>query len=243
MERLFSTVLLSALYAALCFSQIEVKRERVFAGDELCGYINGGADLYYEYGFQELVTRDIVYKGEEFTVDVFTMDSPLTAFGIYSVLVGDCSRIDSLGRFDCLSEHQLQAVDGNNYVSIVSRSGSAAARKAADELYRIFVSDGHTGIRLPAQLTHMVRTFSGTVKYMRGRTAVSHVNPSLLELLEGIDNFEVWHVENADQNNLALFLLQSSRNSSLLQRRIPRENIIRRGELFVMMKIILILQD
>ena len=220
----------------LGFSQIEVKNERVFTGTALYGFMNGGADLYYEYGFKELVSREITYKGEEFTVDIFTMDTELNAFGIYSILAYKCLRADSLGQFDCLTKYQLQAVDGNAYVSIVFQSGSSAARKAADELYQMFVADGTTGIRVPNQLMYMVKSYSGTVKYLRGKLAVNNVQSSLLELLDGIENYEIWHVENADQNNLILFLLESSKDCNLLQKKIPKETIIRKGEKFVMMK-------
>jgi len=236
MSKYLLTIILSAFYLINGFSQIEVKNERVFTGTALYGFMNGGADLYYEYGFKELVSREIVYNDEEFTVDIYTMDTPLNAFGIYSIHAYKCLRADSLGRFDCLSKYQLQAVDGNAYVSIVFQSGSSVARKGADELYRMFVTEGKTGIHIPNQLMYMVKTYSGTVKYMKGKLAVNNVQSSLIELLDGIDSYEIWHVENADQKNLALFLLQSGKDCNLLQKRIPKENIIRKGEKFVMMK-------
>ena len=236
MKRFFLTAFLSAFCIIAGFSQIEVKRERTFTGAALYGFMNGGADLYYEYGFKELVSREIIYKGEEFTVDVYTMATPLDAFGIYSIHAYKCLRADSLGKFDCLSKYQLQAVDGNNYVSIVFPSGSNAARKAADELYQMFVADGKTGIRLPGQLTYLATNRSGTIKYMKGKLAVNNVQPSLTELLEGIDSYEIWYVENADKENLILFLVKTSKDSNLLQKRVPGEKIIRKGDRFVMMK-------
>ena len=234
--------LTSAIFAIFCavsgFAQMEVKNERTFTGTALYGFMNGGADLYYEYGFKELVSREIVYKGEEFTVDIFTMETPLDAFGIYSILVYKCLRADSLGRFDCQSKYQLQAVDGNSYVSIVFQSGSNAARKAADELYRIFVADGKTGIRIPAQLTYMATSGSGTVKYMKGKLGVDNVQPSLADLLEGIGNYEIWYVKNTDnKDDVILFLLQTGKDCTLLQKKISKEKIIRKGEKFVLMKV------
>ena len=236
MKKYLITIVLLIFCISAGFSQIEVKRERTFTGAALYGFMNGGADLYYEYGFKELISREIIYKGEEFTVDIYTMDTPLNAFGIYSIHAYKCARADSLGRFDCQSKYQLQAVDGNNYVSIVFHSGSNAARKAADELYQTFVADGKTGIRLPAQLTYMATYSSGTMKYMKGKLGVNNVQYTLNELLEGIDSYEVWYVENADKDNLVLFLLQATKDNNLLQKRIPGEKIIRRGEKFVMMK-------
>ena len=238
MNKYFLSIILSACYVGLGFGQMEIKNERTFTGTALYGFMNGGADLYYEYGFKELVSREIAYKGEEFTVDIYTMDTPLNAFGIYSILAYKCLRTDSLGRFDCLSKYQLQTVDGESYLSIVFQSGSSAARKAADELYRIFVSNEKTNIRIPSQFMYLVNSYSGTLKYMRGKLGVNNVEPELLELLEDINNYEIWYAENPDtKDRLALFFLQDSKNCNLLQKRMPKENIIRRGEKFVMMKL------
>src|SRR5215469_7216798 len=128
-HKFLTSVILAIFCATSGFAQMEIKNERTFAGSALYGFMNGGADLYYEYGFKELVSREIVFKGEEFTVDIYTMETPLDAFGIYSIHAYKCLRADSLGRFDCQSKYQLQAVDGNDYVSIVFQSGSNAARK------------------------------------------------------------------------------------------------------------------
>ena len=236
MKKYLLTVLMSVLFAGICFSQMEIKRERTFTGTALYGFMNGGADLFYEYGFKELISRDIQYKGEEFTVDVYTMDTPLDAFGIYSIHAYKCLRTDSLGRFDCLSKYQLQAVDGNNYVSIVFRSGSNAARKAAAEIYQVFVADGKTGIRFPSQLTYLATYRSGTIKYMKGKLGVSNVQPSWIDMLHDMGSYEIWYVENTDRDNLLLLLFQAVKDCTLLQKRIPGEKIIRRGDKFVMMK-------
>ena len=237
MNNFFVTMILSVLWFGTGFAQMEVKTERTFTGTALYGFMNGGSDLYYEYGFKELISREIIYKGEEFTVDLYTMDTPVNAFGIYSIHTYKCLRADSLGRFDCQSKYQLQAVDGNTYVSIVFQSGSSAARKKADELYQIYVIEGKTGISIPKQLSLMVNSISGTVKYMKGKLGVNNVQSSLTELLEGIGGYEIWYVDNAsEKDNIILFLLQHSKDCSLLQKRIPKGNIIRKGEKFVLIK-------
>ena len=235
MKNFFLTIL-AFFCAGTCLAQIEIKSEQTITGTSLYDFLNETADLYNEYGFMELTSSEIVYKGEEFTVNIYTMDSPMNAFGIYSMHANQCMRVDSLGRFDCQSKNHLQAVDGNNYVSIEFRSGSAAARKIADELYTMFVTDGKTGIRLPSQLMYMATSISGKVKYVKGNLGMNNLQSSLTELLKDIDNYEIWYVENDDKDNLILFLFQTSKDCNLLQKRIPNEKIIRKGERFVMMK-------
>jgi len=231
----FGAMAFSIFCAGFCFAQVEIKNERVFTGTALYGFMNGGADLYYEYGFKELVSHEIRYKNEDFTVDIYSMNTPLDAFGIYSINVFKCLRADSLGRFDCLSKYQLQAVDGNRYVSIVFQSGSNTASKAADELYQIYITGGKDGVTIPGQLTYMAASGSGTVKYMKGKLGLNNIQSSSADLLEGMSGYEVWYVENTD-NFVVLFLLQSSKDCALLQKKIPKEKIIRKGEKYVLMK-------
>ena len=74
----------------------EVKRERVFTGTGLYGFMNGGADQFLEYGVSKLVTRDVVYKGNEYTIDIYDMPTAEDAFGIYSLHIFKCSFYDKI---------------------------------------------------------------------------------------------------------------------------------------------------
>ena len=64
-------------------------------------------------GWQMSRARDVVYEGQEYTVEIYDMPTPEDAFGIYSLHVFRCQRADTLGCIDCLSPYQLQAVAGN----------------------------------------------------------------------------------------------------------------------------------
>jgi len=225
-----TTLIVSVLYVVTAFSQIQVKNERRFAGAALYGFMNGGADLYYEYGFSELVTREIEYKNEDFTVDVYTMDTPLNAFGIYSIHAWRCLRADSLGRFDCCSQYQLQAVHGDKYISIVFHSGSNAARKAADELYQMFATGENKEINIPAQIEKQNAALSGMLKYLKGKLGINNVQPLFEELIDGLEYFEIWYIDYAGaSHNIALFVLHDKNDYNILKKRISEEIIIDSG--------------
>lgn len=129
---------------------VQVKRERVFTGSGLYGFMNGGAEQFLEYGVSRLTARDVVYKGEDYTLEIYEMPSPEDAFGIYSLHIFKCERTDVLGCIDCLSPYQLQAVVGNKYVSVVFPSGSSAAKDAVDELIRLYLPmDGKEAPQIP----------------------------------------------------------------------------------------------
>lgn len=176
--------------------EAEVKRERVFTGTGLYGYMNGGAEQFLEYGVNKLVTRDVVYRGEEFTVDIYDMPSPEEAFGIYSLHVFRCKRADTLDCIDCLSRYQLQAAAGSRYVSVVFPSGSAKAERLADELIRLYIPlEGQPRPQIPGDL-QADRPYSGRLKYLKGPISVSGVSASLSALLKEIRYEGVWFVSD-----------------------------------------------
>ena len=56
-----------------------------YAGEDLFLYINGGAEIYHEYGFKQVVVQD--YKnanGRSLSVEIYEMENPEAAYGIYS---------------------------------------------------------------------------------------------------------------------------------------------------------------
>ena len=67
MKGLLLTCLLCLSISWLEAQEMTVKRERVFTGTGLYGYMNGGAEQFLEYGVTKLTARDLEYNGEEYT--------------------------------------------------------------------------------------------------------------------------------------------------------------------------------
>ncbi len=69
------------------FESLSIKRTaepRLFVGNDLWEYINGGAELYHLYGFVEVATADYSADETKMIVDIYAFDTPLNAFGLYS---------------------------------------------------------------------------------------------------------------------------------------------------------------
>ena len=57
----------------------------IYVGDDLYVFINGGAEIYHEYGFNKVVYNEYKDKNENsINVEIYEMKSPESAFGIYS---------------------------------------------------------------------------------------------------------------------------------------------------------------
>ncbi len=107
-----------------------------YAGRALFGYINGGAELYLEYGFRKLGRQEVLHSNEKFVVEIYQMAGPNEAYGIFSVQRFKCVPVDSLSPNTCLSRYQLQAVAGDCYLNIVNETGSPAAQKGSVHIFR-----------------------------------------------------------------------------------------------------------
>ena len=66
---------------------IEVSGEsKLYVGDDLFDLINGGAELYHEFGFVEVLVTEILIQGTDpLKVEIYDMGSPEAAWGIYSM--------------------------------------------------------------------------------------------------------------------------------------------------------------
>jgi len=59
-------------------------KPNLYFKNQLCDYINGGAEIFLEYGFDTLVTQEYSFKNKSITLEIYKMETPESAFGIYS---------------------------------------------------------------------------------------------------------------------------------------------------------------
>ena len=178
----------------------DIGREEVFVGGALWGLINGGADLYYEYGFDRMALQEIEWQGEEFRLELYRMESPVAAFGIFSVSVHGCEAGGPVRTGDCLNRFQYQLYSGNYYLSLINYSGSDKARKLSVDIGSVVASaSGDIRVDLPGLFRQdMFKEIIDEVKVIRGILGVQNVLPHLASLYEGLDDYTVWYIELED---------------------------------------------
>ncbi len=103
-----------------------VAREQTFEGKALYGYIDGGAELYFEYGFRRAVVQEIVSETLHVHLEIFEMISGESAAGIFSVTSRGCAPDRILWSFTCASRFHAQEARGRYYVRAANVSGAPA---------------------------------------------------------------------------------------------------------------------
>ena len=208
---------------------IIVKKERIFTGTGLYGFMNGGADLFLEYGIKKLTTRDLVYMNEEYILDIYEMPTPEDAYGIYSIHVFRCTQADVDNEINCISTYQYQTVKSNLYVSLVFSSGTDKAKSNAKDVIHHYIADiEDEQISFPEQLqTNVPKPYSGKLKFLRGPISFSGAQLSLAKTLEGIKTNGAWFFpSDKEGENRALILFNDTDTTNSIREKIEIDNIV-----------------
>jgi len=86
-------------------------------------YNSSRMDVLTEFGFNSLLVQELSIGHEKIKAEIYQLDSPESAFGIYSLSVISCDKRDTLFPFDCVSGFSYQFAYGNLYVVVTSESG------------------------------------------------------------------------------------------------------------------------
>jgi len=155
-----------------------------FPGQSLFGHINGGAELFLEYGFRELVVFRFTPLGgrldREIVLEVYAMESAREAFGIFSLKrTGAEPTSDRQRALNWVEVEQAAFVLGSLYVNILAANctidetaGFAAGAEVALSAGRAVPEAGFTG--LPAG-----GLMPGTERFIKGAVAASAESPFL----------------------------------------------------------------
>lgn len=209
----------------------EILRERSFKGKALYGFMNGGSDLYYEYGFVKLDALDVIYKGEEFSVEVYEMDSPENAFGIYSIHAFDFFLRDTVFKYCNFSDYLAQAVIGNYYYSIVYQSPHKGVNeKVVDIINFLFdVSYGNISqeVVIPQIAIDNSNGVTGEIKMMSGPLSIMNGASQLYDYLKGIEEFKVWFFsDKRKEMKNALLVFKNEEDVRFVRDRMPQKQVI-----------------
>jgi len=195
--------------------------------------MNGGADQFLEFGVQRLTVRDIIFADEKYTIEVYELPTPEDAFGIYSVHTFKCACADTLGKINCFSPYQLQAVIENNYVSVVFPSGSDSAGKKAYEIIDILFPDSNSKTLHIPDILNQNTPFSGQLKFIKGPLSLSKASFSLSDLIKDIPYHGIWFISEKKTGTYKALILADNNNIEIIRGLRASENILEYGDSFI----------
>jgi hypothetical protein len=156
-----------------------------YVGDDLFVYINGGAEIYHEHGFDRIEIRDYSRGGERVTAELYTMGG--SAYGIYSYARSQSGEPVDIGAGGTVAEYYLHFWSGPYLVAVTSPSASPDSRAAVVEVGRGIganLADAGEVPRLMALLPGN-DCVAGSEIYVAGPIGLNSAAPIVAELFQG----------------------------------------------------------
>ncbi|MGE5354402.1 MAG: DUF6599 family protein [Acidobacteriota bacterium] len=172
----------------------EILRNDYFDGKSLWGYIDGGADVYLEYGFSRLRLQEVNYKNHHFKLEIYRMKDPSAAFGIFSISRFKCAPSDSLPGLNCISNYQTLAAKDCYYISAINDNGTREEISLSKELVGIITSKiTQDSIAVPGLFKKDVfQPYLGELKLFHGKLGVQNGFPAWSDQFDRYGKFSMY---------------------------------------------------
>jgi hypothetical protein len=109
-----------------------------YRGEKLFEMIDGGAEMYHEYGFSQVLRADYENKnGHTITLELYEMADSAAAFGIYSSNSGNSGQSVAIGQEAILSGYYLNFWKGQLFVTVIGSDSDPATIQGLLNLARM----------------------------------------------------------------------------------------------------------
>jgi hypothetical protein len=151
-----------------------------YEGEDLYAYIDGGAEIYQEYGFRRVILQDYKNaKGKSVSLEIFEMETPAAAFGMFSFKRSGSGKVITLGAGAELEAYYLNFWKGRFLVTL---TGFDEAPETVDGLTAI-AEIVDSKIRDAGDVPGLVGALPakglrpGSVKYLKGLLGLNNIYP------------------------------------------------------------------
>jgi hypothetical protein len=142
-----------------------------FEGEDLYTYINGGAEIYQEYGFRRVVVQDYENpQGKSVSLEIFEMETPAAAFGMFTFKRSGGGKTLALGAGAELEAYYMNFWKGRFLVTLTGFDEAAETLEGLTAIGRIVDSALPEGREAPGLVAALPAEGlrPGSVKYLKG---------------------------------------------------------------------------
>ncbi|MGB8953293.1 MAG: DUF6599 family protein [Candidatus Aminicenantales bacterium] len=168
-------------------------RPQEYRGDDLFLYIDGGAEIYHEYGFQQVLVQDFRSRtGKSISLEIFEMSNAESAYGIFTFKAHPGGQELSIGGEARLSDYYLNFWKGNFLVTLTGLDPDEEIHRGLKVIARAVEAKIETqGVR-PSLVGYLpeARLRPDSIKYFRGNLGLYNsypfFRPDVFALREGV---------------------------------------------------------
>ncbi|MEJ2055217.1 MAG: hypothetical protein P8X42_14975, partial [Calditrichaceae bacterium] len=147
-----------------------------FYKNDLYGHIDGGAELFLEFGFDSLLVQDYSSGEAQISLEVYFMEKPESALGIYLMKTGKETPSPDIGARNSASLYQVLAVKDKYFIQLNNFKGDLEAEKIMPVFFDKLLSNIPDTSRLPLlKLLPVDGRINGSEKIIRGQYSLQSV--------------------------------------------------------------------
>jgi hypothetical protein len=154
----------------------ELKTEpEYYQGDDLFYLINGGADIYLEYGFKDVISAAYENeKGDGFKAEIYQMFNDSAAYGIFSFNRNDKTIYHDIGDESIRQDDFLIFIKGHYYVVLTTQSNQEVQHIDLLKKAKMISSKLKVSGSLPSLVAEYNQLAPNAI-YLRGNLALSNI--------------------------------------------------------------------
>jgi hypothetical protein len=165
-----------------------------YVGDELFFLINGGADLYLEYGFKQVISAEYSNEaGNSLTIEIYEMKDRLAAYGIYSFQRMRDDKPDKIGDRGQIIKNNALLIKDRYVVKLFARfpedKVEGLLKNTADLISAKIPLEDTRPLMLPYLLPIQDNDYP-QVKFIRGNIALRNIynfhNEDIFQIDDGV---------------------------------------------------------
>ena len=142
---------------------------KTFTGQDLFNQIDGGAELFLEFGFVRLRLQAYARDKAELTLNAYEMESAASALGVYLMKMGRETPFPEVAARNSSEEAQMTIVKGRYFVQVDNLGEAPASRAEAAALANAFLAGvADEPARTPLDAPPRRRPDAGTERLIRG---------------------------------------------------------------------------
>lgn len=161
---------------------------RTFEGEDLFVYINGGADIYNEYGFKGVLVQEYENGGIHFvTLEIFEMIDPGAAYGVYTFKIGAEGRKVPWGQEGLFEDYYLNFWQGKYVVTLTALDDAPETLQGLEEIAEAVDARIHEAAPKPRLACALPQEglVENSVKYVRGSLGLFNAHPLFSDCVFG----------------------------------------------------------
>jgi len=113
---------------------------KLFVGEELFRHINGGAELFLEFGFEDLTVCKYNNKETSFDLEIYKMKNPTSALGIYLSKTGQETPLREIPVRNTANLYQIVITSGRYFIMVNNFSGNKQLISSMIRLSQLIVN-------------------------------------------------------------------------------------------------------